>query len=105
MAISPELKPSVTLLTDSDYELPPKTSSAREALRDRSEKTGGSMGYILGVIILIAAGYFTYTYYAPTTIIPTSTDQSAPTVTPATPVPSAVAPAVPATPPAGTTTP
>lgn len=107
MAISPQLKPRVTVSTDSDYELPPRTSADGEAWRDRSGRnSGSSMGYILGVIILIAAGYFAYSYYSPVTVTPTVTNQSSTPVTPpASLEPPAAVPAVPATPPASTTTP
>lgn len=62
-------------------------------------------GYVLGIIALIVAGYFAYTYYyAPITIVPTTTTQStAPVVPPVTPPVVKAPPAV--TPPATTTTP
>lgn len=114
MAISPEVKPRVSVSTD--YEAPPMRSAATGSRNDRLESSSNSsFGYVLIVLALIVAGYFAYTYYGQNTVAPTVTNQSSTTVAPpvippvappvVVPAPSATAPAAPVTPPATTTTP
>jgi hypothetical protein len=106
MAISPEVKPRVSVTTD--YEIPPLRSTAAESRKDRLESgSNNSIGYALGILVLLVIGYFAYMYYEQNTVMPTTTNQSTTTIAPSVvpPAPSATAPAAPATPPATTTTP
>jgi hypothetical protein len=105
MAISPEVRPRVS--ETKDHEVPPVRATPTQFQREQLEKnSNSSFGYILGAFALIVAGYLAYTYYWPTTVVPTVTNQSTTTVTPPVappveaPAPSATAPAAPATPPA-----
>lgn len=116
MAISPEVRPRVSVTTD--YEAPAMRTTATESRKDRLESSSdNSIGYALIVIALIVAGYFAYMYYGQNTVVPSMTDQSTTIILPpvvppvAAPAPSATTPVVPvvpvapATPPAATTTP
>jgi hypothetical protein len=98
MAITPEIKPRITVAADSEYDLTPRGFAAAEARKDRLESTSNNdIFYALIVLVLIAVGYFGYHYYyALTPITPAFTNQSAAPVEP---------PAAPATPPVTTTTP
>ncbi len=109
MAISPEIRPRVSVPTD--YEVPPMRAPATEQPRDRMErKPDNSISYVLAVLAIIAVGYFAYLYYGQGTMTPSATDQSTTNIVPpdVVPAPSATAPAAPTapvTPPATTTTP
>ena len=109
MAITPEIKPRITVSADSEFDLAPRGFATTESRQDRLERTSNNgIFYALGVLALIVAGYLAYHYYyAPTSVVPTVTNQSTTPVTP--PVSPPVAPAplstAPVTPPATTTTP
>ena len=106
MATSPEVRPRVSVTTD--YDVPPMRAAAAESRKDRLEnRSNNSIGYALGVLVLIVAGYFAYTYYGSTNVVPSASNQSSTTVAPPVVVaaPSATAPAAPATTPATKTTP
>jgi hypothetical protein len=105
MAITPEIRPRVTVSAGSEYDVEPMRAAAAESRQDRLESSSNNnIFYALGVLALIVVGYLAYQYYyAPTTIMPTVTNQSTTPVTPpVVPAPSATAPV---TPPATTTTP
>ncbi len=110
MAISPEVKPRVSVTTD--YDATPMRSTAAETRRAQMESnTGNSIGYALAVLALLVAAYFLYAYYGQTVSVPavtteTTTPVAPPVVPPADPVvpaPSVTTPLEPATPPATTT--
>jgi len=109
MAITPEIRPRVTVSAGSEYDLAPRLSAAAESQQGRLESSSNnSIGYALGVLVLLVVGYFAYTYYyAPASVMPTTTNQSTTPVTP--PVTQPVVPAPSATtsvtPPATITTP
>jgi hypothetical protein len=98
MAITPEIKPRVTVSADSEFDLAPRGFATTKSRQDRLESTSNNGIFMgLGVLALIVVGYLAYHYYyAPTSALPTITNQ---TTTPVEP------PVVPATPPATTTTP
>jgi hypothetical protein len=98
MAITPEIKPRITVTAGSEYDLAPRGFAAAEARKDRLESTSNNgIFYALSVLALIAVGYLAYHYYyTATPITPAVTNQSTTPVTP---------PAAPATPPVTTTTP
>ena len=105
MAITPEIRPRVTVSANSEYDLAPRGSAAAELRQDQLEsRSSNGIFYALTVLALIVVGYFAYTYYYPTTpVAPTTTNQTPTPVTP--PATPPVAPAPSATPPATTTTP
>ena len=98
MAITPEIKPRITVSADSEFDLAPRDFAAAESRQDRMEsKSNNGIFYVLTILALIVVGYLAFHYYyAPTSIPSTITNQ---TTTPVAP------PVVPATPPATTTTP
>jgi hypothetical protein len=105
MAITPEIRPRVTVSAGPEYDVEPMRSAAADSRQDRLESSSSnSIYYALSVLALIVVGYLAYQYYyAPTTIMPTVTNQSTTPVTPpVVPAPSATTPV---TPPATTTTP
>lgn len=105
MAISPEVRPRVSVTTD--YEIPAKSTTDTEWTSDRMESgSDNSIGYALGVLALLVIGYFAYAYYGQNIGVPNITDQSTTTVAPpVVPAPSATSPVVPAPPPVTTITP
>lgn len=110
MAISPEVRPRVSVTTD--YEVPPISATTTEWKTDRMESSSdGSVASALVVFALLVAGFFAYAYYGQNISLPNVTDQSTTIIVPpvvppvVAPAPSATAPAAPATPPATTTTP
>ena len=98
MAITPEIKPRITVSADSEFDLAPRGFATSKSRQDRLESTSNnSIFYAITVLALIVVGYLAFHYYyAPTSIPSTITNQ---TTTPVAP------PVVPATPPATTTTP
>ena len=98
MAITPEIKPRITVSAGSEFDLAPRGFATSESRQDRLESTSNNgIFYALTILALIVVGYLAYHYYyAPTLISSTITNQ---TTTPVAP------PVVPATPPATTTTP
>lgn len=97
MAISPEVKPRISILTD--YEAPTSRTAAAESRRERlKNNSNNSMGYALGLLVLLVVGYFAYAYYGQNTSVPTITNQSTTTVAPSVVPPVAVPPATTTTP-------
>lgn len=98
MAITPEIKPRITVSADSEFDLTPRGFANSESRKDQLESTSNNgIFYVLTVLALIVVGYLAFHYYyAPTSIPSTITNQTTPPVAP---------PVVPATPPATTTTP
>jgi hypothetical protein len=109
MAITPEIRPRVTVSAGSEYDVEPMRSAAVESRQDRLESSSdNSIFYALGVLALIVVGYLAYQYYyAPIAITPIVTNQSTTPVTPpvTTPVVPAPSATTPVSPPATTTTP
>lgn len=119
MAISPDVKPRVSVTTE--YETPRTRSTSTETLRSSyAGNSNNTFGYLLGAIVLLAVAYFAFSQYGQTVDTPVVIQQeTVPPVPPAVvPAPTAVEPVVPAapevpvppanpppTPPAATTTP
>jgi hypothetical protein len=103
MAITPEIKPRISVSAGSEYDVAPMRSTTAESRQERMEgRSNNGIFYALTVLALIVAGYFAYTYYyAPTPIAPTTTNQTTTPVTPpvappvVVPAPSATTPAAP----------
>ena len=95
MAISPDLKPRVSMTTD--YDVPTMSTTPTESRNVRIENgSGNSIAYTLGVLALLAVGYLAYAYYGQSGVVPTPTNQSTTTVAPTLappPVPAVTAPA------------
>ena len=106
MAISPEVKPRVSVTTD--YEIPASRTPAAESQKVRLESgSNNSIGYVLGVLVLLVIGYFAYTFSSQDAVVPNFANQSTTTVSPpiVDPALPATEPAAPATAPTTTTTP
>ena len=91
MAISPEVKPRVSVTTD--YDAQPTRSSSTESRNARMEsQSSTTMGYVIGLIVLLVLGYLAYSYYGQPITTSTMTNQSTTKIAP--PVVAPVAPAV-----------
>jgi hypothetical protein len=99
MAITPEIKPRISVSAGSEYDVAPMRSTTPESPQERMESSSNrGIFYALTVLALVVAGYFAYTYSdAPAPIAPTTTNQTTTPVTPpvVVPAPSATTPAAP----------
>jgi hypothetical protein len=112
MAIIPEIKPRINVSVGSEYDVAPMPRAAAESRQDRQESSSNnSMGYALGLLVVLLLAYFAFAYYGPNSSLRTiMTESTAPVtpqvIVPETPVvPPVAAPATPVTPPATPTTP